>query len=44
MSNQYPTTLSQHNALHDKSPNRSGRTSVNQRATAPPPRDSSATT
>ena len=44
MSNHYPTTPSQDNALHDKSPKRPGRTSMDHRAAAVPhPRDSAAT-
>ena len=43
MSNHYPTTTSQDNALHDKSPKRSGRTSMDHRAAVPHPRDSAAT-
>ena len=44
MSNQYPTTPSQDNAFHDKSPKRSGLTSMDHRAAVPHPRDSAATT
>ena len=44
MSNHYPTTPSQDNALHDKSPKRPGRTLMDHRAaTVPHPRDSAAT-
>ena len=44
MSNQYPTTPSQDNALHDRSPKRSGRTSKDHRNAVPHSRDSAATT
>ena len=44
MNNQHPMTPLRDNALHDKSPKRSGRTSMDHRAAAPHPRDSPATT
>ena len=44
MSNRYPTTHSRDNAFHDKSPTRSGRTSMDHGAGVPRPQDSAATT
>ena len=44
MSNQYPATPSQDNALHDKPSKRSGRTSLDHGDAVPHPRDFAATT
>ena len=44
MSNQYPATPSRDNALHDESPKRSGRISMDHTAAVRHPRDFGATT